>query len=330
VTSQLTLTTPDLWSQRVDQLGLRLEASPVGPLIQKLYEELAQKGIDLRPPCFVANEWGCPDGQPLIGIPFWLVDPRMHGFEEEHADDVEDGPAILMGLRHEAGHAVNYAWRLWTDPEWTQLFGDFAKEYGDDYRPCPFSQHHVRHLPGWYAQKHPDEDFAETFAVWLTPGLDWRARYVGTSALAKLEYVDRIMTQVGKTPPLVPPGDPDPEELDFTVGEFYADRHEEDAPPTAELANRLDHDLRQLFPAEGLGIDAAQLVWDRRKALMRHVSDYTGSRMYVAKVLIRFVFVRLRELNLRAAPGRELDSMIGVSSMLTALTSNFLERGSFL
>ena len=25
------------------------------------------------------------------------------------------------------------------------------------------------HLDPWYAQSHPDEDFAETFAVWLTP-----------------------------------------------------------------------------------------------------------------------------------------------------------------
>jgi hypothetical protein len=330
VTSQLPLSSPDLWVQRVDQLGLRIEDSPIGPLVEKLYLEMAEKGIELRPPCFVANEWGCPDGQPLIGIPFYLVDPRMHAFEEEHADDLEDASAILAGLRHEAGHAVNYAWRLWTDPEWCRLFGDFGKEYADDYRPCPFSTRFVRHLPGWYAQKHPDEDFAETFAVWLTPGLDWRARYAGTPALEKLEYLDRLMPRVGGTPPLVAPGLPDPDELDFTVGEFYADRHDEDAPPTEELEHKLDHDLRALFQAEGLGTDAAQLVWEKRKVLMRHVADYTGARMYVVRDLIRFVYGRLRELNLRAHHGREMDAMIGVTGMLATLTSSFLDRGSFL
>ena len=330
MTSQLLLPTPDLWDQRVDQLGLRLEDSPVGPLIQKLYEELADKGIDLRPPCFVANEWGCPDGQPLIGIPFYLVDPRMHAFEEHHADDVEDAVAILAGLRHEAGHAVNYAWRLWTDPEWVRLFGDFGAPYHDDYRPCPFAQQFVRHLPGWYAQKHPDEDFAETFAVWLTPGLDWRGRYAGTPVLEKLEYLDRIMAQVGKMPALVPPGLPDPDELDFTVGEFYGDRHDEDAPPAEQIASKLDHELRALFPAEGLGTDAAQLLWEKRKVLMRHVADFTGSRMYVVKTLLRWVIGRLRELNLRAAPGREMDSVIGTTAMLSSLTANFIGRGGFV
>ena len=329
MSSQLPLSSPDLWAQRVDQLGLRIEDSPIGPLVETLYQELAQKGIDLRPPVFVANEWGCPDGQPLIGVPFYLVDPRMHVFEIEHADDLEDPVAILAGLRHEAGHAVNYAWRLWTDPEWTRLFGDFGKPYGDDYRPCPFATRFVRHLPGWYAQKHPDEDFAETFAVWLTPGLDWRARYAGTAALEKLEYLDRIFAKVGRTPALVGPGLPDPDELDFTVGEFYSDRHDEDAPPADEIGKTLDHDLKALFPAEGLGTDAAQLVWDKRKVLMKQVADYTGARMYVVKTLIRVVFVRLRELNLRALHGREIDSMIGVSAMLSALTANFLERGSF-
>ena len=330
MTSQLTRSTPDLWVQRVDQLGLTIEDSPIGALVQKLYQELADKGIDLRPPCFVANEWGCPDGQPLIGIPFYLVDPRMHAFEEDHADLLEDAQDILAGLRHEAGHAVNYAWRLWTDPEWTRLFGDFGKPYGDDYHPCPFALGFVRHLPGWYAQKHPDEDFAETFAVWLTPDLDWRSRYAGTPALEKLEYVDRIMAQVGKMPALVPPGLPDPDELDFTVGEFYADRHEEDAPPADEIGKSLDHDLRALFPAEGLGTDAAQLLWEKRKVLMRQVADYTGARMYVVKTLTQYVIDRLKELNLRAAPGKEIDSMIGVSAMLSSLTANFLARGTFV
>ena len=82
-----------------------------------------------------------------------------------------------MYLRHEAGHAFNYAYALYRTPEWRDLFGPFRRPYRDDYRPVPFSRRFVRHIAGWYAQKHPDEDFAETFAVWLTPRSQWRKRY---------------------------------------------------------------------------------------------------------------------------------------------------------
>jgi hypothetical protein len=213
----------DLWAARVDELGLRLEASPIAPLITRLYEELASLGVTFQPPCFISNEWGCIDGHPLIGVPFYLVEPRLHGYEEEFADDLEDDERILAGLRHEAGHAVNYAYRLYDEPEWLDLFGNFYADYRDDYSPQPYSRCHVRHLPGWYAQKHPDEDFAETFAVWMTPGSDWRARYQGwPEVLAKLEYVDQAMRRLGRTSPVVVP-DPtqiDPDVLAFTVAEF--------------------------------------------------------------------------------------------------------------
>lgn len=327
------LTPPtDVWSLRLDALGLRVEDSPVWPLVQKLYAELRDRGLAFQPPVFVANEWGCPDEEPIIGIPFFLVDPLFHPIEEEHADDLEDEARILQGLRHEAGHAVNYAYRLWEEPEWARTFGDFYAEYRDDYCPEPFSPQFVRHLPGWYAQKHPDEDFAETFAVWLTPGLDWRARYSGTPALAKLEYVDRTMARLAGQPPIVDPAScaPDPDELAFTVAEYYRMRAEADAGPTAAVGTLIDHDLRELFSAGGIGTDAATLVWDRRKSLMRSVSDYTGSRMYVVKTLIDHVVARLRALGLRARPGGEVDALIGLTALLCTMTANFLRTGQYV
>jgi hypothetical protein len=332
VSQQLNPVLPDLWGQRVDEMDLRVETSPLWPLVQKLYEELATKGIDFRPPLFVANEWGCPDGQPLIGVPFYLVDARLHEMEEEYADDLEDAARILMGLRHEAGHAINYAYQLYTDPEWDALFGSFHREYADDYRPEPFTQRCVRHLPAWYAQKHPDEDFAETFAVWMTPGLDWRAKYAGWEALRKLEYVERVMARIGAMEPLVSPASctPDPDELAFTVGEFYQNRTLLDAPPVDEIGGSLDEDLRELFSAEGIGTDAAALIHDRRKQIMRSVSHFSGSRMYVVKSLIGTIVQRVRTLGLRAAPGREIDAVIGATSMIATLTRKFVETGHFL
>jgi len=304
-------------------------------LIERMYQELDAAGIALRPPCYVANEWGCPDGQPLIGIPFYLVDPRLHAYEEEHADDLEDDVRILAGLRHEAGHAINYAYKLYNHPEWDKVFGCYAQPYHDDYAPEPFSRRCVRHLPGWYSQKHPDEDFAETFAVWLTPGSGWREAYAApehAQVAAKLAFVDRMMAEVGRQPPVIDPATtvPDPLELDFTVGEFYTMRAEADAPPVGELGSALDEDLRATFHAEGLGTDAAQLLLDRRQLIMRSVSGYAGSRLYVVKALIDAVATRLRQLNLRAAHGHEVEALIGMTAMISTLVTNFLKFGHFI
>ena len=322
----------ELWGQRVDELGLRLETSPVQPLIEQLYQELAQAGLVLRPSCYVANEWGCPDGQPLIGIPFWLVDPRLHAIEEDHADDLEDDARILTGLRHEAGHAVNYAYKLYEHPEWDSVFGRYDQRYHDDYEPEPYSRKCVRHLPGWYAQKHPDEDFAETFAVWLTPGLSWREKYADWPALKKLEWLDKVMKEVGQNPPLVNPADmvPDPLELAFTVGEYYTQRAATDAPPVQEIGAALDDDFRAAFNAEGLGTDAAQLVHERSRVIMHSVSSNTGSRLYVVKALLDTVVGRLKTLGLRAVHGKEVDALISVTAMVSTLVTNYLRFGHLL
>lgn len=326
------LPSADLWSLRVDALELRIEQSPLWPLVEQLYRELEGRGIALRPPVYVANEWGCPDEEPIIGLPFFLVEPLFHVLEEAHADDLEDEARILAGLRHEAGHALNYAYRLWEDPEWGTIFGSFHDEYQDDYAPQPFSRRYVRHLPGWYAQKHPDEDFAETFAVWLTPGLDWRRHYAGTPALAKLEYVDRVMARIGVLPPVVDPAsvEPDPEELAFTVEHYYRSRAAADAGPTHALGDRLDDDLRAIFGAAGIGTDAATLVWDHRKAIMRSVSDYAGSRMYVVKSLLDWLTERLRLLGLRARPGGEIEAIVATTALVSTMTHNFVRTGHYV
>jgi hypothetical protein len=188
----------------------------------------------------------------------------------------------------------------------------------------------VRHLPGWYAQKHPDEDFAETFAVWLTPGEDWRQKYAGWEALGKLEYMDRIMKRIGRQPPLIDPltVTPDPDELAFTVGDYYRRRAQADAPPVEEIGSFLDDDLRDIFDADGPGADAAMLLWDRRRAIMRTVSAYTGARMYVVKALVVFLVERLRALSVRAIG--ETDAIIAATALITALTQNFVRTGHFV
>ena len=104
-------------------------------------------------------------------------------------------------LRHETGHAINYAFRLWEEPSWRETFGPFSKPYREVFHPNPWSRRFVRHICSCpygytYAQKHPDDDFAETFAVWLTPRSGWRRKYRDWPALQKLRYVDRLMRKI--------------------------------------------------------------------------------------------------------------------------------------
>jgi hypothetical protein len=103
----------------------------------------------------------------------------------------------------------------------------------------------VRYLPGWYAQKHPDEDFAETFAVWLTPRSAWRKRYKGWAAMAKLRYMDRIARELSNTDPLRRRAETDVtvDEMEVTVAEFYHRDGQE-----IQLGDLLlDTDLRDIF-----------------------------------------------------------------------------------
>ena len=141
--------------KKVSELGLRVEGSPVQKYVDQLYHELDRRGLKaFRPVCYLTDEWGCPDQQPVLGIPFYLADPTLRSLE--HAvDALESERQIMMYMRHEAGHVFNYAYRLYTTPEWRALFGPFFRAYRDEYRPVPFSKQFVRHIEGWYAQKHP-------------------------------------------------------------------------------------------------------------------------------------------------------------------------------
>ena len=96
-------------------------------------------------------------------------------------------------FRHEAGHAIDDAYGLNGRERYRQLFGDATAPYPSAYKPHPESRDYVINLANWYAQAHPVEDFAETFAIWLNPHVDWRSDYKGWPAVEKLEYVDELM-----------------------------------------------------------------------------------------------------------------------------------------
>jgi len=321
----------EILNKPIRELGLKIEGSPLQRLVQQLYHEVEQKGLTkFRPLCYLTDEWGCPSGEPVIGIPFYLANAELAHLEKE-MNDLEDAREIMMYLRHEAGHAFNYAYKLHRTPKWKQLFGPFRRPYHDNYRPIPFSRNYVRHLAGWYAQKHPDEDFAETFAVWLTPRSAWRMRYRGWGAMAKLQYMNRIAKELGNVDPVRRRGSTDitVDEMEATVAEFY--QRVSDETPLADLA--LDTDLRDIFDASKrrkTAKPAHEFLHGQRKAVVDKVAYWTGAQRPLIKKLIEVIEKRIEELGLFADTGRESEHLIQITVYVTALAMNYMARGKFV
>lgn len=323
----------EILTKPIKELGLKLEGSPLERFVQQLYRELDRKGLKrFRPLCYLTDEWGCPSGEPVIGIPFYLANPKLARLEKE-MNDLEDARQIMMYLRHEAGHAFNYAYELYRTGEWRDVFGPFRRPYRDDYRPVPFSRRFVRHIEGWYAQKHPDEDFAETFAVWLTPRSNWRRKYRGWEALRKLRYVERMAKRFRDTEPVRPQGDTDitVEEMETTVAEFYQ-RTLEERQSVGDLA--LDTDLADIFKISRRrrkGVrPAADLLKENRKSIVDKVAYWTGVQRPVVKGLIESIVGRAGELALRAEVACEKEHLTEITAYATALAMNYLTRGKFV
>jgi hypothetical protein len=333
--SDFEITSPKLQpllSQRISELGLKLEGSPVERYIQILYRELQRKGLKhFRPRCYLTDEWGCPSGEPIIGVPFYLADPHLAELEKE-IDDLEDERAIRMYLRHEAGHAFNYAYRLYETPEWREQFGPFNRPYRDRYRPVPFDRNYVRHIEGWYAQKHPDEDFAETFAVWLTPESRWRRRYREWPALRKLRYVDRVARAVRDMEPPVRLASTDitVEGMHMTVEEFF--RANRADTPQVDVA--LDNDLPDFFIRRGRrtrGIRPAwEMVRDYRMELIGKVEYWTGVRRNVVRALVDSIERAAERLHLYVDLRRECAVLLELTAYTTTLAMSYLTQKSFI
>jgi hypothetical protein len=314
-----------LLATRVRDLGLRIDGSPLEPAVRRLYEELAQRRLAWRPLCYLADEWGCPDGLPMIAIPFVLADERLRELERERVGLVETDGEIVRTLRHEAGHAFNYAYRLHATPEWRELFGDFSAPYRERYRVDPFDDRFVRYLPGWYGQKHPDEDFAETFAAWLTPELDWRARYSGWRARSKLEYVDRITAELRERPPVVEANRPllPAEEMDVTVEEYYRLRR---AGVRIPVLTFFDEELRTIFDEpSGPGdprVRAHEWMAHSRGSVVRAIAAHTGEWTPFAASIWSWLEGRARALDLRVPTGESARALVDLTALVTALVTH--------
>jgi hypothetical protein len=323
-------------STPIRNLGLVIAGTRLEPIIDAFKAELERAGFRrLGPRFYLSTEWGVPFDTIAIAIPFYLARPDLTALHAERAGHVEGvNPAdILRYLRHEMGHVVNYGYRLYEEKDWIARFGSITQPYVEEYRPEPFSRRFVRHLPGWYAQKHPDEDWAETFAVWMTPGRDWRAEYADWPvALAKLDYCDRTMAALADRDPVVTAVelDEDVGQLGYSLEDYY---RQQTGEPAAALPG-IDGALRTVFddygPAGAAGQQpAAALVRRLEPDLVANVFRWTGHFPERARPLLRHLADRADHLGLAYPQDQEPAVIVAVTTLVTALAMNHVQHGSY-
>lgn len=319
-----------LLEARFCDLGITIEGTDLEARIARIDAELDSRSLKFRPHYWLADEWFTPDDVPGIAIPFYLAHPRLAKLELAQMLEVEGGDeeSCLQILRHEVGHAIDNAYRLRRRPTRRRLFGAPATPYPEYYTPKPYSKSFVQHLDRWYAQSHPDEDFAETFAVWLDPQSMWSTRYAGWPAQRKLEYMDRLMRELTRRKPIVKSKRTvDPvSKLKRTLGEHYRKKREHyrlDRPDFYES------DLRNLFsdsPEFAKNQTAAKFLSKLRKEVRSTVASFTESYQYTIDQILEQIIERCRELNLRLSDTEEstkADFMV----FLTVQTMNYLHSG---
>jgi hypothetical protein len=319
-----------LLDTRICDLPVRIKGSFLEPYIKRLYNELNERSIRFKPHVWLSEEFFTPDGVPGFAIPFYLAHPRLMKLERKQMLKVEGSTEAecMRILRHEAGHSLSNAYRLHFKRRWIRLFGSNTQPYPSHYNPRPASRRYVFNLDAWYAQAHPAEDFAETFAVWLQPHSNWRRRYRGWPAMRKLEYVDELMNEIGVTRPknLVRRKVDRLPEVRTTLREHYRRKRRQ-----YELAwpAYIDNDLRRVFSNEARyrsRATAGSFLRSMKRELVDFVSEGTGVHQYAIDHLVEKMIDRTGHLKLRVARSRA-DSRDAVLIMVTTQTMNMFHSG---
>jgi len=319
----------ELLDLRMADLPLTVEGT-LAQRIEQLRSELDERGLRFPLHFYISDEWFTPDGATAIAVPFYLAHPRLERLEESQMFEAEGGEYEwgMRILRHEAGHAIDNAYKLRLRRARRETFGLPSEAYPEFYTPKPYSKSFVLHLDAWYAQSHPDEDFAETFAVWLTPSSEWSQRYKGWKALRKLEYMDALMRSLRDQPPRVDnPEEIEPlREMKLTLRQHYRNKRRHYG---VDHPNFYDRDLRRVFsaaPEFSDNITAAQFIARNRRAVRRVVASWTGIYQYTIDQVLEDMIARCRELKLRVTDSED-QTRQEFTVLLTVQTMNYLHSG---
>ncbi len=334
----------DLLATRIRSLPIGIKGTWLEDCVQTLYAELDAKGLVFHPECYLADEWLTPEGEVAIGIPFYLSHPTLIKLERRMMLEAEgEGkPWCMQLLRHEAGHAFSYAYNLNKRRDWQKTFGSSAQEYGDTYKFKPYSKSYVRHLDGFYAQYHPDEDFVETFAVWLTPDSDWQKKYQGWRALDKLQYVEGLMASIKGIPPLKPKGRKlwHFKNLSMNLEKYYKRkcRNEEEEFPDfhdvqlGKIFTALTEEEWWAFKKDRRRnkelLTAEELIREHSKNILNSIDRCTGERKYIISDLLKNIALRAKQLHMIVSQPPAV-ALVQLSVYLTSLTMNYIHTGWF-
>lgn len=307
-----------LLTQRVGELDLR-PADTVRECLIQLRRELKSKRIAYFPHFYFGEEpWGCVDRTGSVEVPFYLANKTLRRVAERYHISYSK-KEIMMMLRHETGHAVNYVYKLWKRDDWKELFGKFHKRYQNFYNYDPYSKDFVRYLHyignPHYAQKHPDEDFAETFAVWLEPSSKWKWNYrAWDGALTKLQLLDRLFRKerIAERRPLRVRYDESESyrRIDTTIAEYFEIEKKVD-PRVKEYTQ----DLREIFS----GVSPRTRRFIRADLFIQNYTEYLEEELvtWIAGADRRDVRKYLRELqticalnNLRVHPDQATEKLV--------------------
>ena len=320
----------ELLELRICDLRVRIEGTRIEQCIQQLGDEMEERGLRFRPHCWLSDEWFTPDGIPGIAIPFYLAHPRLERLERKQMFEVEGGSksSCMRILRHESGHAIDNAYRLHRRRGWQQVFGSSSQPYPEHYRPKPYSKAFVQHLDMWYAQAHPAEDFAETFAVWLKPRSAWRSQYDGWAALRKLEFVESLMGEIaGRKQKVVSREHVDPvRTIRKTLRVHYEEKKERYGVGHPSF---YDRDLLKLFsnaPEHAKNMTATMFLRRSRGEFRQAICEWTGQHQYTIDQVLKEMGDRCRELKLRLRHS-ERETRRNALVMLTVQTMNYLHGG---
>jgi hypothetical protein len=348
------MTSPEIFHEAtpltvpIRDMNLTLSGTWLEPVLREFEQEVIAAGIHrLKPRFYLSNEWGVSDSL-AIGIPFYLAKRELIAVHADRVGHVEGSSRtdVLRYLRHELGHVICYAYRLYDEEEYVKIFGANTQPYVEEFRVEPFSRRYVRHLPGWYAQKHPEEDWCETFAVWITPGLDWRSEYAGwPDALVKLEYCDATIRRIGDAEPLATSTHQEDDITQYTgsVTQFYEhlDSHNDELLTLGkiEMPAGLDGALKSIFEELGDREDktsaaprkpASTLILNLEQELLSNIYRWTGHFPERTRPLLRHLAQRADNLAQVYPQDRETQAAIALTALVTTLAMNFSHHGKYL
>ena len=318
-----------LLDMKISELGIDFQQTSMVNFRDQLHYELKQLGLVFKPHCWFSDDWFSPDQVPGIAIPFYMAHRRLMRLERNQMLEVEGGTKewCMRIMRHEAGHAIDTAFGLHRKRNYKATFGSYSAPYPETYVPKPRSKKFVLHLEPWYAQSHPAEDFAETFAVWMTPNSRWQKNYQGWPALKKLKFVDGVMEQIrGQKPKVVSRAKIDPvHRIDVTLREHYQQRQQF---YSLDASSIFDDELKKLFcspDAPHQNKTAASYLRRNKADFCKAVEKWSGEYQHNIVQVIREMTERCRVLKL-FLPINDENLKQECLLMMTVQTMNYLKR----